>query len=107
MNTVPSWEDFNIFVLKALNSGTVFALRDLRRAVLSLAQLDAAQRSVALANGDSMAENRIGWSISYLNRVDAIDRPARTVLHHRKRPRVAAFAPSRDRGKGSAITRKT
>ncbi|KAE8126312.1 MULTISPECIES: restriction endonuclease [Bifidobacterium] len=77
MNTVPSWEGFNVFVLKALASGAVFARRDLCKVVLSLANLDDEQRSVTLANGDSIAQNRIGWSISYLNRVDAIDRPAR------------------------------
>jgi restriction system protein len=77
MTKLPPWEDFNPIVLKVLDSGTVFARRDLLSAVIKLAGLSDEQLSITLAAGGSMAENRIGWAISYLNRVDAIERPYR------------------------------
>lgn len=77
MSGLPSWEDFAVPVLTVLSDGAVRTLRDLRREVADLAGLTDEQRAQILPSGQSRAENRIGWAASFLNRVDALDRPAR------------------------------
>jgi restriction system protein len=77
MTGLPSWEDFAVPVLTVLSDGVTRTLRDLRKDVSELTGLTDDQRSQTLPSGQSRAENRIGWAASFLNRVDALDRPGR------------------------------
>lgn len=77
MGKLPSWEEFALPVLKVLSDGNVRTLRELRKEVADFTQLDDEQRSQSLPSGQSRADNRIGWAASFLNRVDAINRPSR------------------------------
>jgi len=73
----PTWDGSNVPVLKVLSDGVTRSLRDLRRDVADLVGLTTEQRAEALPSGQLRADNRIGWAASYLNRVDALDRPSR------------------------------
>lgn len=79
--TVPSWEEFNVWVLKVLQDGEMLSVRELRREVPVLMKLTEQQMSATFSSGKSMVANRIGWAVSYLTRVDALERPQRA--HYR------------------------
>lgn len=77
MTAMPTWEGFNVPVLTVLSDGDTRTLRELRRDVADAAGLTAEQRAEELASGQRRADNRIGWAVSFLNRVDALHRPGR------------------------------
>jgi restriction system protein len=77
MNSMPTWEEFNVPVLTVLSDGATRTLRELRRDVADAVALTPEQRAETLASGQLRADNRIGWAASYLNRVDALHRPSR------------------------------
>lgn len=77
MTAMPTWEGFNVPVLTVLSDGATRTLRELRRDVADAAGLTAEQRAEELASGQRRADNRIGWAVSFLNRVDALHRPGR------------------------------
>lgn len=77
MTVLPTWEDFNVPVLRVLTDGTVRSLRELRREVADAVGLSPDHRAELLPSGQSRADNRIGWAASYLNRVGALHRPSR------------------------------
>ncbi len=74
---MPTWDGFLIYVLRYLSDGAVRQLSDIRKGVADLAGLSAEQRVDQLPSGQLRAANRIGWAVSYLNRVGAIERPIR------------------------------
>jgi restriction system protein len=74
---LPTWEDFNVPVLRVLSDRATRTLRELRQAVADDVRLTSEQRAETLLSGQLRADNRIGWAASYLNRVDALSRPAR------------------------------
>src|SRR5690625_520829 len=74
---VPSWEEFNIWVLRVLRDGETLSLRELRREVSLRMDLTEDQLTLTLSSGQAVVANRIGWSVSYLTRVDALERPRR------------------------------
>lgn len=75
--SVPSWEEFNVWILRVLEGGETLSIRELRRAVSVQMNLTEEQLSVTVSSGQSMVANRIGWAASYLTRVDALERPKR------------------------------
>lgn len=77
MTQMPAWDGFAVDVLRYLNDGAVRSLGEIRRGVADLAGLTEEQRTEQLPSGQSKAENRIGWAVSYLTRVESIERPAR------------------------------
>lgn len=77
MTGMPSWEGFTVPILKVLSDGTTRTLRQLRLDVADAVGLPADQRAATLPSGQGRADNRIGWAASYLNRVDALQRPSR------------------------------
>lgn len=77
MSGTPTWDGFNVPVLQVLSDGATRSLRELRREVADHVGLTAEQRAETLPSGQLRADNRIGWAVSYLNRVDALDRPSR------------------------------
>ncbi|MEZ4531034.1 MAG: restriction endonuclease [Thermomicrobiales bacterium] len=77
MTVMPTWDGFNVSVLRYLSDGAVRGLSDIRQAVADSAGLTVEQRAEQLPSGQPKADNRIGWAVSYLTRVGAIERPAR------------------------------
>lgn len=77
MSGPPTWEQFNVPILTVLSDGTTRSLRQLRRDVADAVGLTAEQRAETLPSGQLRVDNRIGWAASFLNRVDALDRPSR------------------------------
>lgn len=77
MTPLPTWEEFNLPVLSVLADSAVRTLRELRRDVAVAVGLTDEQVGDVLPSGQSRADNRIGWAASYLNRVDALNRPTR------------------------------
>ncbi len=77
MSATPTWEQFNVPVLTVLSDGVTRSLRQLRRDVADAVGLTAEQRAETLPSGQLRADNRIGWAASFLNRVDALERPSR------------------------------
>lgn len=77
MPQMPTWDGFLVYVLRYLSDGEVRALSNIRASVKDLVGLASEQRAEQLPSGQSRADNRIGWAVSYLNRVGAIDRPTR------------------------------
>ncbi len=77
MTELPTWEDFAVPVLRVLSDRATRTLRELRQAVADEVGLTPEQRAETLLSGQLRADNRIGWAASYLNRVDALSRPAR------------------------------
>lgn len=74
---MPTWDGFNVPVLRVLSDGKTRTLRELRREVADLVGLTPDQRADTLVSGQLRADNRIGWAASYLTRVDALSRPSR------------------------------
>lgn len=74
---LPSWEEFNVPVLGALLDGEVLPIRQLRQKVADDAGLSEEQRAITIPSGQLAYEGRISWAASYLNRVDALERPQR------------------------------
>lgn len=74
---LPSWEDFNVPVLGALLDGSLLPIRELRQKVANDVGLTEEQRALTLSSGQLAFESRISWAASYLNRVDALERPQR------------------------------
>lgn len=76
MVTLPSWDQFMIPVLRLQADGEVRSLRTLRSEVAQ-SSLNEEQIAAVLPSGYPKADNRIGWAVSYLHRVSALERPAR------------------------------
>lgn len=77
MTQMPAWDDFLVYVLRYLSDGVIRRLTEIRQGVTDLAGLDEEQRRQLLPSGQPMAANRIGWALSYLRRVGAVERPTR------------------------------
>jgi len=75
--TMPTWEQFAAPVVRVMLDGVQRPLREIRALAADDAQLDHAQRAELLPSGQHKFENRIGWAVSYLNRVGALERPVR------------------------------
>ena len=76
MTALPSWDQFMVPVLRLHADGEVRSLRSIRTAVADAA-LTEDQRAEVLPSGSAKSENRIGWAVSYLYRVGALERPSR------------------------------
>ncbi|MEN3122416.1 restriction endonuclease [Janibacter sp. LM] len=76
MAALPSWDQFMVPVLRLQADGEVRSLRSIRTDVAAAALIED-QRTAVLPSGVPKADNRIGWAVSYLYRVGALDRPAR------------------------------
>jgi restriction system protein len=78
MSAMPNWEGFMIPTLKVMNDGAVRHWRDFQPLVADLVQLADEQRKEMLPSGGQLKyQNRIGWAVSFLTNVGAIDRPKR------------------------------
>lgn len=77
MTQMPAWDEFMIHVLRYLSDEAVRGTGEIRQGVTELAALTEEQRADQLPSGQSKADNRIGWAVSYLTRVEAVERPSR------------------------------
>lgn len=78
MGALPTWNDFAIPVLQCLEDGSTLSKREIIDGVVLATGLADDQLGLTLpSTGERVADNRIGWAISYLKRVQALDRPSR------------------------------
>ncbi|WP_188043152.1 restriction endonuclease [Changpingibacter yushuensis] len=77
MSGLPPWEGFMIPTLKVLNDGQVRHRREFQPLVADLMRLSEEQKGEKLPSGDYTYLNRIGWAVSFLTNVGALDRPRR------------------------------
>ncbi|WP_188043272.1 restriction endonuclease [Changpingibacter yushuensis] len=77
MSGLPTWEGFMIPTLKVLSDGKVRHWREFRPLVADLMGLSEEQRGEKLPSGDYTYLNRIGWAVSFLTNIGALDRPRR------------------------------
>lgn len=78
MSAMPNWEGFMVPTLKVMSDGVVRHWRDFQPLVADLVQLTDEQRKEMLPSGGQLKyQNRIGWAVSFLTNVGAIDRPRR------------------------------
>ena len=77
MGQMPTWDQFMVAVLQLMSDGAVRGIRDIRTTIARAEVLSEAQREEVLPSGQLKVDNRIGWAVSYLTRVGALQRPAR------------------------------
>lgn len=78
MVAMPNWEGFMIPTLRVMSDGVVRHWREFQPLVADDAQLTAEQRAEMLPSGNQVKfENRIGWGVSFLTNVGALDRVKR------------------------------
>ena len=75
--TMPTWDEFMAPALRVLSDGSTWSLRELREAVILAEGITEEQQADALGSGQPKIANRIGWAVSYLTRVGALERPRR------------------------------
>lgn len=74
---MPTWEGFLIPTLKAMEDGRIRHRREIQPIVADSLNLTHEQRQVLIASGQPMYANRIGWGLSFLFNVGALERPKR------------------------------
>lgn len=77
MTDMPTWEEFMIPTLRVLSDGAVHSRRNLYPLVAREVDLSEEQVKGVLPSGQLRYENRIGWGLSFLTKVDALVRPNR------------------------------
>lgn len=77
MSEMPTWEGFQIPVLRALADGSTRTRREMSELTADILGLSEGQRRVLLESGQPMFANRVGWALSFLTRVGALSRPTR------------------------------
>ena len=78
-STIPTWHAFMKPVLEVMSDGRQWPSRALKEAVCDHVGLTPEQRAETLGDGDLRAVNRVGWALSALYRIKAVDKPARGV----------------------------
>ena len=78
MTDMPSWEGFMIPTLRVLSDGVERHWRDFQPLVANEARLTEQQQTQMLPSGKGLTfHNRIGWGVSFLTNVGALQRPKR------------------------------
>ena len=78
MTGMPTWEEFMIPTLRVLSDGVERHWREFQPLVADDAKLTDGQKSEMLSSGNQLKyENRIGWGVSFLTNVGALERPKR------------------------------
>ncbi|MGC4108715.1 MAG: restriction endonuclease [Thermomicrobiales bacterium] len=77
MSEMPNWQAFLIPVLRVMQDGVIRSRQEMRGAVADLMGITAEQREIVLTSGQVKYENRMGWALSYLSNVGALERTAR------------------------------
>lgn len=77
MSEMPNWQVFMIPVLRVMQDGAIRSRQEMRGPVADLMGLTAEQRGMLLTSGQVTYENRMGWALSYLSNVGALERTGR------------------------------
>lgn len=77
MSDVPTWEEFMIPNLELLSDGAVHKSSDMSPVVADRLMLTPEQREELIPSGQRRHVNRFNWSLSYLYRTGAVERPTR------------------------------
>lgn len=78
MMDMPTWEEFMIPTLRVLSDGVVRHWREFQPLVADKANLTDEQKIEVLPSGNQLKyQNRIGWGVSFLTNVGALERPKR------------------------------
>lgn len=78
MTDMPTWEEFMIPTLQVLADGVVRHWREFQPLVADKANLTDEQKAEMLPSGNQLKyQNRIGWGVSFLTNVGALERPRR------------------------------
>ncbi|WP_349828370.1 restriction endonuclease [Brevibacterium litoralis] len=76
---IPAWHEMMRLVLKVLSDGQVQRVKEIRDQVAVLADLTDEELLELTPSGNiTTVASRVGWACSYLNRVDALNRPRRS-----------------------------
>ncbi|HET9028339.1 MAG TPA: restriction endonuclease [Trueperaceae bacterium] len=75
---MPTWEEFMTPTLRVMSDGVLRHWREFQPLVAEEVKLTDAQRTEMLASGTQLKyQNRIGWGVSFLTNVGALERPKR------------------------------
>jgi len=78
MTDMPTWEEFMIPTLRVLSDGVIRHWREFQPLVADKANLTDEQKMEVLPSGNQLKyQNRIGWGVSFLTNVGALERPKR------------------------------
>ncbi|MHA7859940.1 restriction endonuclease [Tessaracoccus sp. Y36] len=77
MSQMPTWEGFLRYCLLALQDGQVRGRQEINALAAAEARLGSEQIAEMLSSGEPMYANRIGWALSFLANVGALNRPKR------------------------------
>lgn len=75
--SLPNWEGFMAPVLAVMSDGNVRNRREINEAVAVQAALSEDDLAETLGSGQPKFANRIGWGLSFMANVGALERPAR------------------------------
>lgn len=75
--SMPNWEGFMAPLLAVMADGNVRNRREINEAVAVQAALSEDDLAETLGSGQPKFANRIGWGLSFLTNVGALERPAR------------------------------
>lgn len=79
MNEIPIWEGFLTPVLEVLSDGKPRNRRELGSDLLRALDLPPDQVQLSTASGQPIYMNRMGWALSFLTNVGALQRPSRGI----------------------------
>ena len=74
---IPDYQSLMRPVLETLSDGRVRAMRDLTEEISDRLSLSDEDRRQTIASGMSLIANRVHWSVTYLFKARAVDRPQR------------------------------
>lgn len=78
MTETPTWEGFMIPTLRVLSDGVMRHQREFQPLVADAVNLTDEQKAEVLPSGSQLKyQNRIGWGVSFLTNVGALERPKR------------------------------
>ncbi len=78
MSNMPNWQQFLIPTLRVMSDGIVRHRREFEPLVADSVSLSPEQRAKRLPSSGKLTYiNRIGWAVSFLTNVGALDRPSR------------------------------
>lgn len=77
LETTPTWEQYMVPALVALDDGLVHRSAEIRQAAAGILGLTEVQKQQLIPSGQPRWVNRINWALSYLSRAGAVERPNR------------------------------
>lgn len=88
MSSIPDYQTLMRPVLETLSDGSILASRDLTDSVSDRLNLSDEERRQTITSGMSLIANRVHWSVTYLFKARAVDRPKRGYVQITDRGRM-------------------